>query len=105
MREEIFVKVVIAVFTIAWALITAYVIPWIKAKIGSDEIEKLSWFATCAIRAAEQMFTPEQWAEKKAYVVCQLKIIMNDQLSLKLTDDQLNVIIEGIVNEVKHGGA
>lgn len=101
MSTELITKIVEAVLTILLALISAYVIPWLKTKIGQDKMDQLNSFIELAVRAAEQLYTPEEWEQKKAYVVglAQAKI---QQLGIGLTEDQLDAIIEGIVNAVKH---
>jgi hypothetical protein len=52
------------------AVITAFVIPWIKSKTTAAQFEKIETWVTIAVEAAEQIYTGSGWgAEKKAYVV------------------------------------
>lgn len=104
MSTDLITKIVEAVLTIVLALVSAYVIPWIKTKIGQDKMDQLNRFIELAVRAAEQLYTPEEWEQKKKYVL-QLAAGEIQQLGLGLTEEQLDAIIEGIVNAVKHGGA
>ena len=101
MSTDLITKIVEAILTIPLALVSAYVIPWLKTKIGQDKMDQLNDFIELAVRAAEQLYTPEEWQQKKAYVLdlAEAKIL---QLGLGLTEDQLDAIIEGIVNAVKH---
>lgn len=102
MNGELLVKIVLAIISICGALVTAYVIPFIKSKISSTELNKLFEYAKIAVRCAEQIYTVEQWQEKKEYVMNYVINIMNEKLHIDLSYDQIDTIVEGIVNEVKH---
>lgn len=102
MNGELLVKIVLAIISICGALVTAYVIPFIKSKISSTELNKLFEYAKIAVRCAEQIYTVEQWQEKKEYVMNYVMNIMNEKLHINLSYDQIDTIVEGIVNEVKH---
>ena len=94
-------KITELVLTIIAMLISAYAIPWIKAKIETDKLEKIKIFCEQAVRAAEQIYTPEEYKLKKAYVLS----LMNEQiekLGIGLNEAEIDAIIEGIVNYVKH---
>ncbi len=103
MSNEIFVKVCISVITILSALITTFVIPYIKSKISQQNLDKLIEYTKIAVRCAEQIYTPEQWKEKKQYVMDYLLDLVNNKLNINITENELDVIVEGIVNEIKHG--
>lgn len=102
MNGELLVKIVLAIISICGALVTAYVIPFIKSKISSTELNKLFEYVKIAVRCAEQIYTVEQWQEKKEYVMNYVMNIMNEKLHIELSYDQIDTIVEGIVNEVKH---
>ena len=102
MNSELFVKIILAIISICGALVTAYVIPFIKSKISSTELNKLFEYVKIAVRCAEQIYTVEQWQEKKEYVMNYVMKIMNEKLHINLSYDQIDTIVEGIVNEVKH---
>lgn len=102
MNGELLVKIVLAIISICGALVTAYVIPFIKSKISSTELNKLFEYVRIAVRCAEQIYTVEQWHEKKEYVMNYVINIVNEKLHIDLSYDQIDTIVEGIVNEVKH---
>ena len=102
MQGEMFVKVILSLFSVISILVTAYVIPYLKSKIGNEEFDKLITYVTVAVRCAEQIYKPEQWEEKKEYVMNYVMDIMNNKLRISLTYDELDTIVEGIVNEIKH---
>lgn len=101
MTPEMISKITECVLTVIALIVSAYVIPWLKTKIKSDKLEQLKIFCEQAVRSAEQMFLPEQSEEKKAYVL-QLINEQIEKLGLGLNEAEVNAIIEGIVNYVKH---
>lgn len=102
--EQLFVQVVSAVITIVFSLISAYVIPWLKAKISKDQIETLNYYLELAVKCANQIYTEEQWQEKKQYVTNYIVDVINNKLSLTLTEQDIDTLIEGMVNHVKREG-
>lgn len=105
MSSEVFTQILLAVISIAGALVSAYLVPYLKSKFTSEQLDNLAYYITVAVRCAEQIYTPEQWQEKKQYVVDYAKNIVANHVKIDLSDDQLDAIIEGIVNEVKKGGS
>ncbi len=101
MNGEIFTQIVLAIITIIGALVSAYVVPFIKTKITDADMQRLMEFVKIAVRCANQIFTPEQWEQKKQYVLNLVKEFIETNLKIALTDEQINAIIEGIVNEIK----
>lgn len=102
MTNELFIKIVSALITIMCALITAYVIPYIKSKVDANKLEQFEFYAEKAVRCAEQLYTPEEWKEKKSYVMNYLAKVITDTLKINITYDEVNAIVEGLVNEIKH---
>lgn len=103
-NEQLFVQVVSAVITIIVSLISAYAIPWLKAKISKDQIETLNYYLELAVKCANQIYTAEQWQEKKQYVTNYIVDVINNKLSLTLTEQDIDTLIEGMVNHVKKEG-
>jgi hypothetical protein len=58
-----------ALVTLCAVLITAYVIPWLKARGGVAGLESLLAWVDVAVKAAEQLYTSADGAEKKRYVL------------------------------------
>lgn len=58
----------IGIFAVV-AIVAAVVLPWIKAKMGTETYDQL-WKLICtAVQAAEQLFGAGKGIEKKAYTV------------------------------------
>ena len=101
MTPEMITKVTECVLTVIVLLVSAYLIPWLKTKISEEKLKELENFCEQAVRAAEQLYTPEEYKLKKAYVLS----LINEQiekLGLGLNEAEIDAIIEGIVNYVKH---
>lgn len=58
-----------ALITLAVALITAFVIPWLKRKIGSEKMSEFLKWVDIAVKAAEQLYSTAEGDKKKLYVV------------------------------------
>lgn len=103
MTNELFMKIVSAIITIIIALVSAYVIPWLKTKVSKDMMEKIIYYTDMAVRCAEQIYTVDQWAEKKAYVTEYITNLCNNTFGISLSEQDIDVLIEGAVNEIKKG--
>lgn len=59
-----------AIIALIAAVITAFVIPYVKEKIGVEKLKKVQAWVNIAVEAAEQLYKGSgRGAEKKAYVV------------------------------------
>lgn len=103
MSNELFIRLVGACFTVVMCLISAYVIPWLKTKINSEQIALIEVMIEKAVRCAEQIYTPDEWQKKKEYVLEYIIELVNTNFSIDLSEADLDLMIEGIVNEVKRG--
>lgn len=101
MNAEITKMVLEALAGIIAILITGYLIPYLKSIIGTEKMEQLNQFVEAAVRAAEQIYTPEDWKLKKDYVTKMVTEKAND-LGIGFNEAEIDAIIEGIVNYVKH---
>lgn len=102
MSNELFMKIMLSVISLCGAIITGIIVPYIKAKIGDVKFDRLIYYVSVAVRCAEQIYTPEQWEEKKKYVMDYVMNLVNNSLNINISYDELNTIVEGIVNEIKH---
>lgn len=98
--EEITKIIIQAIGSIAIVIITTYVIPWLKGKIGEDKYKLIENYTELAVRSAEQLYSPEEWQTKKVYVYeCVSEKL--GEIGLNLSQVEINNMIEGWVNEVK----
>lgn len=84
------------------ALVTAFLIPWIKGKLSADKQAELANWVGIAVTAAEQIYSGSgRGKEKKAYV---LEFLTEKGYSLD-TDKLLqsvNALIESAVFQLQH---
>lgn len=66
-------QIILAVIALLGAVLTTFVIPWLKGKMSAQQLATMNNAIKVAVYAAEQMFTPEKWMEKKAWVVSLLQ--------------------------------
>lgn len=88
-------KIIESVITLAVAIITAFVIPYIKGKMNANQLAILKVWVNVAVQAAEQLFSTEQGKEKKEYVE---KFIA--EKGFVVDYDSLNNLIESAVLEL-----
>lgn len=100
MSPEMITEVTKAVITVVLVILSAYVVPWVKSRIGEDKYETILDFAEIVVRSAEKMFTPEEYAQKKAYAVNMLENKARE-LGIAINAKEINAIIEGAVQAVK----
>ena len=62
-----------AVVALVAALISAVVFPWLRAKIGTEELTEFLHWVEIGVAAAEQLFDSADGLKKKTYVVNYLK--------------------------------
>ena len=82
-----------AVIALIAAIITAFVIPWIRSKTTAAQFEKIKMWVTVAIEAAEQIYTGSgRGEEKKRFVI---EFLANK--GFKIDADSLDKLIEAAV--------
>ena len=85
------------VLTILFALVTMYVIPWIKTKVSAEELTEIIKWVKIAVQAAEMIYKESGMGEeKKAYV----KTFLEDK-GIKYDKRQIDSMIESAVLELK----
>lgn len=92
---------ILALIPIIGTILTVYIIPLIKEWIGNEKLEKYEKWALMAVKAAELMWNESgMGADKKAYVVAFLTDMFNKN-KVVVTDEQMNVLIEAAVKQLK----
>ena len=91
--------IIVAVLTLISALISAFVIPYLKTKVDSDKFEKIKAWVKVAVEAAEMIYVGMgRGEEKKAYV---LEFLHGKGFTLDMTS--IDNLIESAVLELKKG--
>lgn len=89
-------QIILAIITMIGAVITRYLIPWIKSKLSDNQYETFCTLIRVGVYAAEQLFTSEQWKEKKQYVVDLLK-----ENGYEVDSTAVDAMIEATVRELR----
>lgn len=89
-------QIILAIITLISAVLTGFVIPWLKNKLTDHQYDMLSALVRVGVFAAEQIFTTEQWKEKKQYVVDLL-----EENGYTVNTTAVDALIEATVRELR----
>lgn len=64
-----YTQIIQAVIALAAALVTTFVIPWIKSRLSAEKLDTLQVYVEIAVKAAEQIYTAADGEKKKQYVL------------------------------------
>ncbi len=98
--DEIIFEVIKVIVMVAALVVARYLVPWLKEKIGADKLAQIEKWATYAVEMAQQVHWSEAGQDKKAIVTEFLKEILTAK-NISISDEQLNVLIEAAVKEMK----
>lgn len=99
MNENLF-QVILTLIPVFGAIVTYFIIPYIKTNIDSVKLAQYKEWATLAVKTAEMLWKETGHGEdKKAYVVDFLTNMFNSK-KVVITKEQMNVLIESAVQEL-----
>jgi len=84
--------VIVAIVTLFGALITAFVVPYIKSKTTASQQQMLTALVAVAVQAAEQIYGGGTGEQKKAYVLAWL-----NERGYTVDLDKLDAMVESAV--------
>ena len=64
-----YTQIISAVIALISALVSAFLIPWLKTKIDSNKLQTIKTYVEIGVKAAEQLYAATDGEEKKAYVI------------------------------------
>lgn len=64
-----YTRIIEAVIALVAALLTTFLIPWIKEKYDAEKLKKVQTYVDIAVTAAEQIYKACDGDAKKAYVL------------------------------------
>ena len=100
MDEKIF-QIILASIPVFGAIITGFIIPFIKEKIGAEKLAKYEYWTSMAVKCAEMMFKEQgKNKTKKEYVVNFLNEMFNKN-KVVITSKQIEILVEAAVKELK----
>ena len=88
--------IVHAVITLIAAIVTTFLIPWIKSKIDAAKLAQMVEWVGIAVRAAEQIYNESGMGEKKKQYVLDF---LADK-GFTLDPNSINAMIEAAVKEL-----
>lgn len=90
-------QVIVAVITLAISLITAFLIPYLKTKVSSEQLDTIKFWVNIAVEAAEMIYAGTgRGQEKKEYVV---QFLNSKGFTLNVAE--IENLIEAAVMELK----
>lgn len=99
MDERLF-QLIMTLVPVLGAIITYFVVPFIKARISNEQLTQYKEWAAMAVKCAEMLWTESGMGpDKKAYAVQVLSDLFNKN-KVVITEEQLNILIEAAVLEM-----
>ena len=99
--DEVLFKIIFALLSILCTILTGVVAPYIKEKLGNEKLAKYEEWATLAVQCAEMIFKEQgMGADKKEYVINFLNEMFNKN-KIVITEEQLEILIESAVKQMK----
>ncbi len=100
MNDQLF-EIVLMCVPILGAIVTGFLVPYIKAKISATRLAQIAEWTEKAVRAAEVLFdAPQCGSEKREYVICFIDRMFNSKKQI-ITKDQIRVLLEAALGQMK----
>ncbi len=92
-------QIVVAVLTLIISLVSAFLVPYIKTKVTSEQLKTIKYWVGVAVGAAEMKFKGSgRGAEKKKHVLDFL-----ESKGFKLNTEEIDNLLEDAVFELNKG--
>ena len=93
MSDNMF-KFIMTLVPVFGAIITYFVIPYIKSKVSQTQMEEIIKWVTKAVEAAEVLFyVPKSGEEKREYVIKFIDKMFNSKKEV-ITEEQIRILLE-----------
>ena len=93
MNEQLF-NIISLLIPVIGAIITGFLIPYLKTKLSSARMDEIARWTTKAVEAAEVLFdVPGSGEEKRDYVVHFIDKMFNSRKEV-ITRDQIRILLE-----------
>lgn len=89
-------QIILAAITLIGAIISRYLVPWIKAKLDEKQQATFRALVRVGVFAAEQLYNSDQGQEKKSYV---LELLRKN--GYEIYADAVEATIEATVKELR----
>lgn len=98
--SEIIFEVLKVIVMLAVLVFMRYIIPWVKAQIGSENLKMVEKWVNTAVLMVQQVYYAKSGAERKAIVIDMLRGILI-QKNISISEEQLDALIEAAVKTMK----
>lgn len=98
--SDIVFEAVNLIVMICAALVSAYIIPYMRSTIGDRKIQEIADWAERAVLFAQQTMSAKPGAERKAYVVDFLTEIATAN-KVPITVTQIDILVESAVKQLR----
>lgn len=98
--NEILFEIIKVVVMVAALVVTRYLIPWMKEKIGTEKLAQIEKWVRYAVEMAQQVYWSKPGEDRKAIVTEFLRDILIAK-NISISEEQLDVLIEATVKEMK----
>lgn len=98
--NEILFEIIKVVVLVAVLVVTRYLIPWLKDKIGAEKLVQIEKWVKYAVEMAQQVHWSQPGEDRKAIVTEFLRDILIAK-NISISEKQLDVLIEAAVKEMK----
>ena len=92
-----YTQIISAVIALISALVSAFLIPWIKTKIDAEKLQTVQAYVEIGVKAAEQLYAASEGDKKKAYVISFLA-----GKGIKFDVETVDKLIEAAVLQLHH---
>ena len=99
MDRDIIMQALKLIIMVATALITTYLIPWIKSHTDATKLYAVMRWAHEAVMAAEQIYGAQTGPEKKKFAMAFLRKVV-DAAHIDITDAELSTLVEAAVGQM-----
>lgn len=99
MNDTLF-KILQLVIMVCSFLISAFLIPWLKNKLGADKIALIENWVNNAVLATQQTKWDESGEDRKKSVVDFVHKMCAEH-NINITDEQIDVLIQAAVKQMK----
>lgn len=99
MSDKLF-NIILLLIPIIGAVITSFIIPYLKTKVSVTQMEEIIKWVTKAVEAAEVLFdAPKSGNEKREYVINFIDSMFNSKKEV-ITKDQIRILLESAWKEM-----
>ena len=92
-----YTQIISAVIALISALVSAFLIPWLKTKIDANKLQTIKTYVEIGVKAAEQLYAATDGEEKKAYVISFLA-----EHGIRFDVSTIDQLIEAAVLQLHH---